>query len=173
LKHTSLGITQGNVLFPLLYNLYLNALDEFVENLKIEYNEKIYKIKPEYRKDDSIIEWNSKNLKRTNVIRSEEEIKNNLKSIKKDGVRLRELPGAIRTRYKIHYVRWADEWLIGVVGTRKFAEKIQQEVKMFLRETLKLELPNRFTKITALETEYTYFLGHYFSVSTLRQNTST
>lgn len=180
-KHSILGIPQGNlggVLSPLLSNLYLTALDEFVENLQLKYNTiKVSERNPEYRKIESKILSNRRKLIRTNVKRSEEEIKDILENIKKDGVQPTR-PSCeiklltIRSGSKIHYVRYADDWVIGVVGTREFAEQIKQEIKYFLRETLKLELSDEKTKITHLGSGYAHFLGHYIRCSTLKHNST-
>jgi len=37
-RHSILGMPQGGVLSPLLSNLYLTLLDEFVDGLKKEYD---------------------------------------------------------------------------------------------------------------------------------------
>ncbi len=60
---------------------------------------------------------------------------------------------------RIYYVRYADEWVIGVEGPFQLAKKIKEDILTFLREELKLEQDK--TKITHLGIEYAKFLGHY------------
>lgn len=64
---------------------------------------------------------------------------------------------------KIYYVRFADEWVIGVEGSisnkSMLAKKIQQQVRSFLWDELKLDLDK--DKLTHLGREYAKFLAHY------------
>jgi retron-type reverse transcriptase len=103
---------EGGILSPMLSNLYLTPLDEFVDDLKQKYDK---------------IE----------------------KSIVEDGVLLRTIPSA-----KIHYVRYADDWVIGVTGKHELALEIKNLIKEFLSDKLKLKLNSEKTKITNLGSEY-------------------
>ena len=60
---------------------------------------------------------------------------------------------------RIYYVRYVDEWVIGVEGPFQLAKKIKEDILTFLRVKLKLEQEE--TKITHLGKEYAKFLGHY------------
>src|SRR5262249_47653936 len=60
---------------------------------------------------------------------------------------------------RIKYIRYADDWIIGVTGPRSLAERIKEEVQAFLRDTLKLELSQEKTVITHAKTEEAFFLG--------------
>ncbi len=40
----------------------------------------------------------------------------------------------------MHYLRYADDWLIGFIGPRSEAEEIKERLKEFLRDRLKLTL---------------------------------
>jgi len=51
--------------------------------------------------------------------------------------------------YRIYYVRYADDFLIGITGTRRMAEKLKIEVSDFLMERLKLTLNQDKTLITS------------------------
>jgi hypothetical protein len=46
---------------------------------------------------------------------------------------------------RLKYVRYADDWLIGFIGTKEEAEEIKQQVKTFLHDELKLELSEEKT----------------------------
>ena len=41
---------------------------------------------------------------------------------------------------RLHYVRYADDFLIGIIGSKREAEQVYQEVKDFLNTTLKLDI---------------------------------
>ena len=49
---------------------------------------------------------------------------------------------------RLFYVRYADDWLCGVIGKKQDAEEIKADMKRFLSETLKLELSEEKTLIT-------------------------
>src|SRR5262249_15759317 len=60
---------------------------------------------------------------------------------------------------RIKYLRYADDWIIGVSGSKKLAEAIKGEIKDFLLHTLKLCLSEEKTHITHTRTEEAQFLG--------------
>jgi len=60
---------------------------------------------------------------------------------------------------RIKYVRYADDWLIGVIGPKRVAEEIKVKIGEFLRNELKLTLSEEKTKITHAKTEQARFLG--------------
>lgn len=61
---------------------------------------------------------------------------------------------------RLHYVRYADDWLLGFTGTRREAERIKAMMGWFLRDRLKLELSEHKTLITHRRTEAARFLGY-------------
>jgi Type II intron maturase/Reverse transcriptase (RNA-dependent DNA polymerase) len=65
---------------------------------------------------------------------------------------------------RMHYLRYADDWLIGFIGPRSEAEEIKQRLKEFLRETLKLTLSETKTLLTHARSEHARFLGYEIAV---------
>ena len=49
---------------------------------------------------------------------------------------------------RVVYIRYADDFLIGVIGSKQDAETIKTEVGIFLKNNLKLELSAEKTLIT-------------------------
>lgn len=49
---------------------------------------------------------------------------------------------------RIQYCRYADDFLIGVIGSKQDAEQIRMDVKAFLAEKLHMELSMEKTLIT-------------------------
>lgn len=191
-----IGLAQGGILSPILSNLYLTPFDEYVDTLKEKYNPLRYQSRKEIRnftfvsplaqgakagiKYESII-GNPGKVRISSPLGypavSQEkpeilDIKNTI--AKAGGIKLRTPEAsAIRTgRGEIHYVRYADDWLIGVSGPKSLAMEIRDQVKEFLSKELKLELNMDKTKITHLGSEYATFLGHYIKGQTLAQNPS-
>ncbi len=60
---------------------------------------------------------------------------------------------------RLKYLRYADDWLIGICGPRTLAEQVKEELKTFLGQRLKLTLSAEKTKITHAREEQAHFLG--------------
>jgi group II intron reverse transcriptase/maturase len=148
------GTPQGGIVSPLLANIYLNELDTFIEQTLIpEWNRGIERRpNPEYchirdrrydlRKQGRYMESNLL-LKRQRQIPSGD-------------------PQDPEYR-RLRYVRYADDFVLGFIGTRAEAEKIKEQLKGFLAETLRLELSEEKTLITHATTEHARFLGYEIS----------
>jgi len=67
---------------------------------------------------------------------------------------------------KIHitYVRYADDFLICVCGSKEDARKVKEDIKIFLDYELCLELSDQKTVITRA-TDRAKFLGYEMSIS--------
>ena len=60
---------------------------------------------------------------------------------------------------RIKYLRYADDWVVGICGSQALAEDIKREIKHFLGEKLKLTLSEEKTHITNARSEEAFFLG--------------
>jgi hypothetical protein len=61
---------------------------------------------------------------------------------------------------RLHYVRYADDWLLGFAGPRQEAEEIKERLRAFLGDCLKLELSEEKTLITHAGDNSARFLGY-------------
>ena len=61
---------------------------------------------------------------------------------------------------RLHYCRYADDWLLGFTGPRQEAEEIKARIGQFLHDQLKLELSPAKTLITHGRTQAARFLGY-------------
>ncbi len=153
------GTPQGGIVSPLLANIVLNGLDEFVEDELIPRNTKGKKRKwnPEYRKLEYRAAKAKKegNWKLANDIRSKY---TKLPSAKSNDPNFRRL----------WYVRYADDFLLGYIGTKIEAEMIKQELGKFL-ETIRLELSEEKTLITHARPGKARFLN--YEINLMNSNT--
>lgn len=62
---------------------------------------------------------------------------------------------------RVSYVRYVDDFILGVNGSKKTCEKIRNEIKEFLAERLLLTLNVDKTKITHSTQEKALFLGYH------------
>lgn len=165
-----LGVPQGGLISPFLSNVYLHELDVYMQALKEEYDTKgeisdksktvgydyVYKV----GQLSTAIKASRKDP--TNVIK-----RMNISSLRK--VR-NSTPSRVRTTgRRIHYVRYADDWLIGVIGPLEFAQLIKTKVANFLADKLKVELNLDKTKVTHIQSNPAYFLGFKIQVQS-REN---
>ncbi|MCL2787840.1 MAG: hypothetical protein FWD59_05005, partial [Micrococcales bacterium] len=83
------------------------------------------------------------------------------------GQQLRQLPS--RDTYdpgyrRLRYSRYADDQLFGFVGPKAEAEQIKQQLTVFLRDELKLELSDAKTLVTHARTGKARYLGYDISI---------
>lgn len=64
---------------------------------------------------------------------------------------------------RIQYTRYADDFLIGIIGSKEEAKEIKSKIMEFLNDTLKLELSEEKTLITHSKKK-AHFLGYYIYV---------
>lgn len=164
-KSSIIGVPQGGIASPILSNLVLNELDEFVQNIVDEFNEKL-KGGKHTRKNPAYVVIDSRIGA---ITRLERKLK--LKGQELDSDRKLERMKLIKDRAsmpsmipnpdlaKIYYVRYADDWLIGVAGSSEIARVIKEKIATYLKDTLKLELSMEKTLITNASEDKAYFLG--------------
>ena len=154
--HTLSGVPQGAVVSPVLSNVYLSQLDQFVETILL----------PQYNRGAR----RSHNPAYTHLQNQAYRLEH--MGHRKQARPLRQqqwkLPASDPydpTFRRLHYVRYADDVLLGFAGPRAEAEAIKVQLTTFLRETLKLELSQTKTLITHARTERAHFLGYELRVS--------
>lgn len=151
------GTPQGGIISPLLANIYLHELDEFVENLKKDFDKfEGKKYSPVYMHVSRKVHYISTLLKKETT---PERVKSLLRDKKVLRAQMLKLPSKSQTDKRITYVRYADDFLIGVNGTRSECEQIKSCIKIFLADELKLEMSEEKTLITH-SSEYARFLGY-------------
>lgn len=156
-NRTLSGTPQGGIISPLLANIYLHELDNFMTEIKASFDKPKDKVfTPEYTRIAGRVHYISKLLK------SETDPKQ-VKALYQEKKTLRAqmlcLPAKSQTDRRINYVRYADDFLVGVVGSKENCVEIKTQIQKFLADRLKLELSIEKTLITH-SAEYARFLGY-------------
>ena len=150
------GTPQGGILSPLLANIYLHELDKFALQLKKKFDqESSVKITPEYRELHNEIKRISHRLKK---LEGEEKAKVLLEYQEKRK-RLTTLPCTSQTDKVLKYVRYADDFIISVKGSKKDCQWIKEQLRLFIHNKLKMELSEEKTLITH-SSQTARFLGY-------------
>jgi group II intron reverse transcriptase/maturase len=145
------GTPQGGVVSPLLSNIYLGKLDEFVERELI----------PQYTRGGR----RKRNPEYERIMRQRRRARQ-----RGDRAQARDLARQMHTLpsmdpmdpgyRKLLYIRYADDHLLGFAGPKAEAEEIKARLAAFLRGNLALELNAGKTLITHARTRAARFLGY-------------
>ena len=149
------GSPQGGVVSPILSNIYLHKLDEFIEQELIpQYTRGARrKSNPEYSRVKSRRSRAQKHGDRAAARDLEKQMRTLPSTDPMD-------PGYRRLRY----LRYADDHILGLTGPKAEAEQVKAKIATFLRETLGLELNTAKTLITRARSQPARFLGYHITV---------
>ena len=157
------GTPQGSGCSPILANIYLSELDRFVENYKADFDTSQESRKPskQYGTVDRLYRKCKERLPHSE---NRQQAVKEFKQAQKAKFEVPYYPVMDPSFRRIQYNRYADDFVIGVVGSKADAEKIKQDVRVFLREKLKLTLSEEKTKVTH-SSQLIRYLGYDFTVS--------
>lgn len=145
------GAAQGSVVAPIMSNILLDRLDKYIEEILIPaYTRGLERRKdPKYRKLEKQIR-KARELENWKKVREFAKQKQNLPSLDPYDPNFRRL----------WYVRYADDCLLGLAGSKIEAEEIKGKIATFLNNELKLTLNRDKTLITHARSQKAKFLGY-------------
>lgn len=145
--------TPQSILSPLLCNIYFHELDVYMESIKQEFNCGSGTNK-EYEK----LKVSSRHMRRTGQDKSREEYLTHMRA-------MLNTPSKHESNVRIHYVRYADDFVIGVEGSYQIANTILAKVRTFISSSLSLKLNETKTGITKYSEKRVKFLGYNISAA--------
>jgi retron-type reverse transcriptase len=188
---TFMGTPQGGIVSPLLFNIYMFALDKYVyKEIIAPYNKSRSqskpKVNPEYRRKTYRLEGllrAIRKIRRDKESYKEVSSKQTLLLNKSKAKARKQLQKEIRNVYgqdrtssqdiqsiprKAVYARYADDWILLVHGPHEEALELKEKIKNFIETQLKMKLDEQKTLITHL-TKGATFLGYKLRMWSGRQ----
>ena len=163
--NTYSGMPQGGIVSPILANIYLDKLDKYVKEY-IRHFDMGTKRRPGKESNDLANERKRtvRKLKKVKDGTEKAALVARLKAIEQERAAFPsgdEMDGSYR---RLKYIRYADDFILGVIGSKEDALRIKEDSKSFLSESLALELSEEKTLITHTG-KSAKFLGYEITVT--------
>lgn len=149
--HNSLsGTPQGANLSPILANIYLHELDKYMKSLVKEYSKGIQKrVNPPYKS----LYGKRCRAKKQGRVKDAKQFLRQMQS-------MHAVDPMDETFLRVSFVRFADDFLVGVIGSKALCLELKEKIVGFLRHELCLELNLQKTAITNLSNGRVRFVGY-------------
>lgn len=148
--HTYSGTPQGSGVSPILTNIILNELDEYIENCLIpKYNKgKKRRLNPRYQQLTYAMSqaWQKRDIDR-------------YKQLEKERQAIPSVDPQDPNYCRLRYLRYCDDFLLGFTGSRQEALEIKEKIQSFL-QSIGLTLSAEKTLITHATNDRARFLGY-------------
>jgi group II intron reverse transcriptase/maturase len=163
--HTTFsGVPQGSICAPILANVVLHELDLYMRELKAQFD------KGKRRKGNDIYIHYSNKIRRLrrkyDTLKGKEENKEKLQEIKRAIQQVKQqrkkFPSCdpFDAEYKrLYYCRYADDFAVGIIGSKADAEAAKEAMKRYIEGTLKLTVSEEKSHIRHSR-EGVKFLGY-------------
>lgn len=160
------GTPQGGIVSPILANIYLHELDAFMEQKKQEFDQgKARHKSTEWQKITRHIWYYRKRIDALKgapnpaIHALQERHEQQIRELSARQKRLAASDPLDPTYRRLFYVRYADDTLMGLIGSKQEAEMLFKEVTTFLHTHLKLDISEEKSGIHHAK-EGTAFLGY-------------
>ena len=163
--NTYSGTPQGGIVSPILANIYLDKLDKYVKEY-IRHFDMGTKRRPGKESNDLANERKRtvRKLKKVKDGTEKAALVARLKAIEQERAAFPsgdEMDGSYR---RLKYIRYADDFILGIIGSKEDVLRIKEDIKSFLSESLALELSEEKTLITHTG-KSAKFLGYEITVT--------
>lgn len=163
--NTYSGMPQGGIVSPILANIYLDKLDKYVKEY-IRHFDMGTKRRPGKESNDLANERKRtvRKLKKVKDGTEKAALVARLKAIEQERAAFPSGDEMDGSYHRLKYIRYADDFILGVIGSKEDALRIKEDIKSFLSESLALELSEEKTLITHTG-KSAKFLGYEITVT--------
>ena len=163
--NTYSGTPQGGIVSPILANIYLDKLDKYVKEY-IRHFDMGTKRRPGKESNDLANERKRtvRKLKKVKDGTEKAALVARLKAIEQERAAFPNGDEMDESYRRLKYIRYADDFILGVIGSKEDALRIKEDIKSFLSESLALELSEEKTLITHTG-KSAKFLGYEITVT--------
>lgn len=163
--NTYSGTPQGGIVSPILANIYLDKLDKYVKEY-IQHFDKGTKRRPG-KESNNLANERKRTVRKLKKVKDGTEkaaLVARLKAIEQERAAFPNGDEMDKSYRRLKYIRYADDFILGVIGSKEEAQRIKEDIKSFLSASLALELSEEKTLITHTG-KSAKFLGYEITVT--------
>lgn len=163
--NTYSGMPQGGIVSPILANIYLDKLDKYVKEY-IQHFDKGTKRRPG-KESNNLANERKRTVRKLKKVKDGTEkaaLVARLKAIEQERAAFPSGDEMDESYRRLKYIRYADDFILGVIGSKEEAQRIKEDIKSFLSASLALELSEEKTLITHTG-KSAKFLGYEITVT--------
>lgn len=163
--NTYSGMPQGGIVSPILANIYLDKLDKYVKEY-IRHFDMGTKRRPG-KESNNLANERKRTVRKLKKVKDGTEkaaLVARLKAIEQERAAFPNGDEMDESYRRLKYIRYADDFILGVIGSKEEAQRIKEDIKSFLSASLALELSEEKTLITHTG-KSAKFLGYEITVT--------